>query len=61
MVSTSANRQTFISSTADLLSQYGFDGIDIDWEYPGADDRGGVPADVANFASLLSEMNAAFK
>ncbi|KAF4634253.1 hypothetical protein G7Y89_g3858 [Cudoniella acicularis] len=60
MVSTTGNRQMFISSLTSFMITYGFDGVDIDWEYPGADDRGGLPADTANFVSLVKELRAAF-
>ncbi|KAL3441172.1 glycoside hydrolase superfamily [Aspergillus insuetus] len=39
-----------------FMNQYGFDGADIDWEYPGADNRKGAPEDGANFTLLLQEM-----
>lgn len=35
-------------------------GIDIDWEYPGAPDRGGQKADTANFVSLLQTLRSTF-
>ena len=35
-------------------------GIDIDWEYPGAPDRGGHKEDTANFVSLLQTLRATF-
>lgn len=50
----------FINSAVHLMGQYGFDGIDIDWEYPAADDRGGRPEDFDNYATLLEEMREAF-
>lgn len=60
MVSSAGNRATFIKNLMNFMSTYGFDGADLDWEYPGADDRGGVPADTQNYVALCKEMSAAF-
>lgn len=60
MVLTVQNQQTFISSVISYLQKYGLDGIDIDWEYPVASDRGGIPADYDNYPDFLSNMRDAF-
>eukprot|EP01065_Artemidia_motanka_P008473 TRINITY_DN14277_c0_g1_i1.p1 TRINITY_DN14277_c0_g1~~TRINITY_DN14277_c0_g1_i1.p1 ORF type:complete len:457 (+),score=184.19 TRINITY_DN14277_c0_g1_i1:75-1445(+) len=39
MASTKANRAAFISSAKSYLAANGFDGIDIDWEYPNSPAR----------------------
>jgi chitinase len=60
MVSSPSNRATFISSLMAFMTQYGFQGVDLDWEFPGIAARGGQPGDTANFVSLAQEMRAAF-
>ena len=60
MTSTSGNRQKFISGLIKFMDTYGFDGVDLDWEYPGADDRGGKSQDTANYVSLAGELRVAF-
>ena len=59
MVSSAENRRTFIDSAIQFMKTYAFDGIDIDWEYPAASDRGGTAADTANFVEFLKELRAA--
>ncbi|KAK3935763.1 chitinase [Diplogelasinospora grovesii] len=53
-------QQAFFASLLTFMSQYGFDGVDIDWEYPAASDRSGSPADFTNYVSFLSNLRAAF-
>ncbi|KAL5045879.1 hypothetical protein BDW71DRAFT_207868 [Aspergillus fruticulosus] len=52
-------QQAFLDSLVAFLDQYGFDGVDIDWEYPGASDRFGTKADYANFVSFLQNVRSA--
>jgi chitinase len=61
MASTPEKRENFIKNLLTFLPQYGFDGVDIDWEYPSAEDRGGRPCDKENFTKLLQEMKQAFE
>ncbi|KAK2052280.1 glycoside hydrolase, partial [Colletotrichum caudatum] len=61
MVSTKANRSKFIGNLMSFLRMYAFDGVDFDWEYPGADDRGGVPEDGVNFTQFLKELQEEIK
>ena len=59
MASSSAGRQEFISSAIEYAKKYGFDGIDLDWEYPGYIGRGGTPEDLPNFLVLVQEFRSA--
>lgn len=60
MTSTQGNRAAFISSLSQFMSKYGFQGVDLDWEYPASPERGGGTADTENYVALLQEMRAVF-
>ncbi|MCB1149027.1 MAG: glycoside hydrolase family 18 protein [Chlamydiia bacterium] len=48
-------RKVFIDSAISYAEKYGFDGIDIDWEFPGVANLGGADVDFENLISLLQE------
>lgn len=55
MAADPGGRTQFIQSAIEYAKKYGFDGIDLDWEYPAVLDRGGQDADYANYLALLQE------
>ncbi|KAJ8120461.1 hypothetical protein ONZ43_g2835 [Nemania bipapillata] len=54
---TPAQRQTFADNVAKFIMDNGMDGVDFDWEYPGAPDIPGIPAgspeDGTNYLDFL--------
>nr|AKP18003.1 chitinase 4 [Eriocheir sinensis] len=58
MAADPSKRKSFINSAIYRMYKHGFDGLDMDWEYPTA--RGGAPEDRANFVLLMQEFRAAF-
>jgi GH18 family chitinase len=53
------NQRAFISSLISFMNTYGFDGVDIDWEYPQAEDRGGRDEDFVNFPIFVRNLKRA--
>lgn len=58
---TAEARARFAASCVAFMAEYGFDGIDLDWEYPtGGGNTGNIerPQDPENFVLLLAELRA---
>lgn len=60
LAGSAANQRKFFDSLISFMSFYGFDGVDIDWEYPVAPERSGRPADFQNFPVMLQNLRNAF-
>tara|TARA_Y100000590_G_scaffold59517_2_gene63157 strand:+ start:1079 stop:2431 length:1353 start_codon:yes stop_codon:yes gene_type:complete len=54
MASTIDSRENFISNLLDLMFNYGYDGIDLDWEYPA------TAEETNDLTSLVDELRIAF-
>ncbi|GFF38182.1 chitotriosidase-1 [Aspergillus udagawae] len=61
LAASTEKQKTFFKSLVRFLATYNFDGIDLDWEYPVADDRSGRPEDYKNLPILLKNLKAALK
>ncbi|KAH8895448.1 glycoside hydrolase [Thozetella sp. PMI_491] len=59
--STQAKREKFLGELEKFMVHYGFDGVDYDWEYPGAPDRGGHKQDGENYVALVEATRNRFK
>lgn len=55
MAADPANRSSLAGQCRRVIEEYGIDGIDFDWEFPGAP-KGGTPDDYDNFALVLKEV-----
>lgn len=61
MVSSARRRRGFIRSAIQFIKQYGFDGMEVHWEYPGAEELGGQVSDKDQLNQFLEELNEIFK
>lgn len=52
-------RHAFAQSCVTLIQAFGFDGIDIDWEYPGYSEHSGTSSDKTNYTLFLQEIRTA--
>eukprot|EP01084_Bolivina_argentea_P186232 321043_1 len=59
MAASSIARNKFAKECVELIKDYDFDGIDIDWEYPGYAIHKGTSQDKDNFNLLLQEIRNA--
>ncbi|XP_061712227.1 probable chitinase 10 isoform X1 [Cydia pomonella] len=63
LVNNPSARKKFVVHAIDFIEQFGFDGLDLDWEYPKCwqvECEKGPYSDKQGFASLIKELRSAF-
>ncbi|PNF19362.1 Acidic mammalian chitinase [Cryptotermes secundus] len=58
VVNDASRRAAFVNNIVKFVGEYGFDGFDLDWEYPAQ--RGGAATDKAVFSLLIKELRQKF-
>lgn len=64
LVRSAAARERFIRHVVDFIEKHGFDGLDLDWEYPvcwQVDCKKGTSDERQGFTDLVRELSKAFK
>ncbi|KAJ5848907.1 CAZyme family GH18 [Penicillium rubens] len=59
LAASETKQKIFFESLINFLSVHDFDGVDLDWEYPEADDRSGKPEDYKNFPTFMENLRKA--
>lgn len=49
-------QDAFFESLLSFMRRNNFDGVDLDWEYPVAEDRGGIEEDFDNYVNFLRRL-----
>jgi GH18 family chitinase len=57
MAADASKRKTFIDSLVPFLERYGFEGVDLDWEYPGDREGSDPEHDKDNFSVLVGHLS----
>ncbi|KAH3872364.1 hypothetical protein DPMN_035580 [Dreissena polymorpha] len=61
LVSSQDLMNQFAGNAVTFLRTHNFDGLDLDWEYPGVEYRGGKPEEKQRFVQLLKTVREAFE
>jgi GH18 family chitinase len=56
LVTSRARQRSFMNSLQSFMATYNFDGLDLDWEYPVDDKRGGRKSDYENFPKFMATL-----
>ena len=59
MASTQEGIDNFVSQVIEFVEKYHFDGVDIDWEFPGVDTGRDVSIDRPNYTKLIKSLRIA--
>ena len=61
IVGSAEGRWSFIQNVVDYLRRWNFDGLDVDWEYPGLPERGTTAETKEQFNEFMKVMPCASK